>query len=240
LSGDYFVGHDFGWTDFKIDALTGELLVTTFGVPSYTAADLSTNAAAILAQTPTIVSQFKVTPSSDSIIGTARGDDLYGTSGADVILGAAGNDELKGREGDDYLDGGEGRDIVFGGAGADRLFGRDGNDQLNGEAGDDRLQGGSGNDTLDGGLGNDTFVFEPDFDKETIIGFDANPAGGQDFLDVHAFGPTGADFGVVPGATRVVISDVGADTLVTIDGSETIRLVGIGNAATVTQADFLL
>jgi hypothetical protein len=39
-----------------------------------------------------------------------------------------------------------------------------------------------------------------------------------------------------------VMTDVGADTLVTIDASldQTIRLVGIGNAATVTQADFLL
>jgi hypothetical protein len=38
------------------------------------------------------------------------------------------------------------------------------------------------------------------------------------------------------------ISDVGHDTLVTIDGdlAQTIRLTGIDNAATVTQQDFLL
>jgi hypothetical protein len=64
---------------------------------------------------------------------------------------------------------------------------------------------------------------------------DANPAGGQDFLDVSEFGITSVDF-----AARVTIADVRADTLVTIDADldQTIRLVGIGNAAIVTQADF--
>ena len=56
---------------------------------------------------------------------------------------------------------------------------------------------------------------------------------GQDFLDISAFGITsGANF-----AARVAITDEGADTLVTIDGSagQTIRLVGINDATTVTQ-----
>jgi hypothetical protein len=39
-----------------------------------------------------------------------------------------------------------------------------------------------------------------------------------------------------------VIVDVGADTLITIDADpqQTIRLAGVGNATTVTEADFLL
>ena len=41
LQGDYFVGHDFGWTDFNIDAATGRLLVTSYGTPYYTAAQLA-------------------------------------------------------------------------------------------------------------------------------------------------------------------------------------------------------
>src|SRR5262249_30144548 len=41
LSGDYFVGHDFGWTDFNIDGATGKLLVTTWGSPAYTAEELA-------------------------------------------------------------------------------------------------------------------------------------------------------------------------------------------------------
>ena len=36
-----------------------------------------------------------------------------------------------------------------------------------------------------------------------------------------------------------MISDVGADTLITIDGVDTVTLAGIGNAATLTAQDFL-
>jgi hypothetical protein len=40
-----------------------------------------------------------------------------------------------------------------------------------------------------------------------VEGFDANPAGGQDRLDISAFGIGSADFSM-----RVAIADVGADT----------------------------
>jgi hypothetical protein len=52
--------------------------------------------------------------------------------------------------------------------------------------------------------------------------------GGQDFLQ---FGG-----GITLG--QIVVTDVGADTLVTV-GGDAIQLAGIGNAATVTSADFL-
>ena len=131
LQGDYFLGHNLGWTDFDVDGATGKLLVTTHGITPYTAAQLAANPAAVLGVTPTVVSQFEVTPTSDSIIGTARADRLHGTNDDDVMLGAAGHDNIKGRDGDDYLDGGKGNDYVNGGAGNDRIFGRDGNDKLN-------------------------------------------------------------------------------------------------------------
>jgi 3-phytase/alkaline phosphatase D len=237
LQGDYFVGHDFGWSDFDIDPLTGQLMVTTWGVPQYTAADLASNPAAVLALDPAIVSQFVVTPTDDAIIGTARNDRLNGTNGDDVILGAAGNDTLQGGKGDDYLDGGKGNDRVSGGDGDDHIFGRAGNDHLDGGKGGDLLVGGAGNDDMTGGAGSDTFVFAPGFGNDRIRDFDTNPAGGQDFLDISAFGITAADF-----AAEVKILDIGADTLIVIGGDfdQTIRLVGIGNAATVTQSDFLL
>jgi phosphodiesterase/alkaline phosphatase D-like protein len=165
LHGDYFVGHDFGWTDFNIEATTGKLLVTTYGVPGYTDADVSGNPAAVLALNPTIVSQFEVTPTSGSIIGTARNDDLHGTNNADVILGAAGNDDLQGRDGNDYLDGGKGNDDIGGGAGNDRIFGRDGNDKLDGQDGNDLIDGGRGNDQLKGGAGSDTLIGGLDDDE---------------------------------------------------------------------------
>ncbi len=255
LQGDYFVSHDFGWADFEIDETTGQLMVTAWGVPEYTAADLAADPAAVLALEPAIVSRFVVTPTSDAIIGTARKDRLNGTDSDDVIIGAAGDDRLQGGKGNDYLDGGRDDDGIAGGQGRDLLFGRAGHDELDGNDGDDGISGGDGRDDLDGGKGadvldggggndgmsggegSDTFVFLPAFGNDRIDDFDANPAGGQDYLDISAFGIASADF-----AASVKIIDIGADTLVVIDGNfdQTIRLVGVGNAATVTQADFLL
>ena len=88
-------------------------------------------------------------------------------------------------------------------------------------------------------------MFAPGFGSDIITGpFDANPAGGgQDVLDVRGLGITAANF-----AASVLITDLGADTLVTIDvnglGTVTgsITLMGVnGNGANViTQQDFLL
>lgn len=133
--------------------------------------------------------------------------------------------------------GGSGNDAITGNNVANRLDGQGGNDTIVAGSGNDIIIGGTGNDTMNGGPGNDTFIFVPGFGNDRILGFDANPSGGQDLLDISAFGITNGNF-----ATRVTIADVGADTLITIDGdaAQTIRLVGIGNAGTVTQADFLL
>jgi Ca2+-binding RTX toxin-like protein len=83
---------------------------------------------------------------------------------------------------------------------------------------------GTGNDTMNGDAGSDVFIFGAGIGNDRINGFDANPSGGQDFLDISAFGITSASF-----AARVKIADVGADTLVSIDeaAGQTIRLVGI-------------
>jgi Ca2+-binding RTX toxin-like protein len=99
------------------------------------------------------------------------------------------------------------------------------------------LSGGIGNDTMNGGNGSDTFVFASGFGDDVIRDLDANPAGGQDFLDISAFGITSvADF-----SQRVAIDADGRDMLVTIDANpdQTIRLVGI-NSTDVTITDFLL
>jgi phosphodiesterase/alkaline phosphatase D-like protein len=62
LQGDYLAGHTFGWSEFAIDRLTQVLTVTTWGIPSYTEAELTANPSLILTRTPTTVSQFVVTP----------------------------------------------------------------------------------------------------------------------------------------------------------------------------------
>lgn len=83
--------------------------------------------------------------------------------------------------------------------------------------------------------GNDVFQFSAGFGADLIINFDANPAGGQDRLDITGLNITAANF-----AANVLIADVGADTLVSIGAVDSIRLVGVADATTVTVADFIL
>src|SRR5262249_48832572 len=61
LQGDYFVGHDYGWPDFK------------WGIPAYTAADLAADPTGVIARHPVIVSQFGVTPQSDTFSAAIAG-----------------------------------------------------------------------------------------------------------------------------------------------------------------------
>lgn len=62
LAGAYTATNSFGWSEFSIDPVTRELTVTGWGIPNYNEAALLANPAAILALTPQVVSQFKVTP----------------------------------------------------------------------------------------------------------------------------------------------------------------------------------
>jgi Ca2+-binding RTX toxin-like protein len=126
---------------------------------------------------------------------------------------------------------------LTGNGNADVLTGGGGDDTLNGKGGADTLVGGAGNDAMDGGNGNDTFVFGPGFGEDVIqAGFDANARGGQDLLDVSALPITAANF-----AAKVIIEDLGNDTLVTI-GEDSILLKGVNGVGNnvITQNDFLL
>ena len=89
---------------------------------------------------------------------------------------------------------------------------------------------------MNGGTGNDTFVFATGFGNDTISGFDANPTGGQDLLDISGLGITAATF-----AANVTITDLGANMQVTI-GTDTITLMGVNGvgANTITIDDFRL
>jgi Ca2+-binding RTX toxin-like protein len=128
----------------------------------------------------------------DLIRGQSGADTLYGHEGADRLLGGGqndklrggtGDDDLRGSAGDDWLFGQSGDDILRGGTGDDRMDGGNGNDMLRGQSGADVLIGGKGNDKLIGGGGADTFVFQNDFGRDTIIGFETN----QDKLHLSAW-----------------------------------------------------
>jgi Ca2+-binding RTX toxin-like protein len=183
-----------------------------------------------------------------------------GNALANVITGGAGNDTLNGAAGNDTLNGLAGNDTLNGAAGNDALNGGAGSDTLNGGAGSDTLNGGAGRDVMNGGVNNDVFVFGPgdlvDFPDtnsalvnllaqgivDRINGFDANPAGGQDLIDISGFGITAATFNadvsIVSVPTVPLLNPV-ADTLVRIDGLGEIWLDGVA-AGTITAADFLL
>jgi Ca2+-binding RTX toxin-like protein len=90
---------------------------------------------------------------------------------------------------------------------------------------------------MDGGSGNDRFVFAAGFGSDRILGFDADPSGGQDLLDISAMGITAANF-----SAHVTFVDLGADFQITIDGSNVITLVGVSGSGTttITQQDFIL
>ncbi|WP_137808051.1 peroxidase family protein [Pseudomonas sp. G(2018)] len=182
---------------------------------------------------------------NDILIGNAGNDTLNGDAGNDQLLGGIGTDTLNGGTGDDVLDGGDGADVLNSGAGNDTLLGGDADDILLGGIGNDFIDGGTGNNTVTGGAGNDMmvassgndiFMFAAGFGTDQIIGFDANAVGGQDRLDISSFGVTAATF-----AGIVIITDVGADTLISSPGiADSIRLVGVADATTVTAADFIL
>ncbi|WP_310448375.1 alkaline phosphatase D family protein [Thiobacillus sp.] len=53
--------HSYGWTEFEIDAATGELIVTTWGIPDYSYDELTANPDLITGLAPQIVSRFSVT-----------------------------------------------------------------------------------------------------------------------------------------------------------------------------------
>jgi Ca2+-binding RTX toxin-like protein len=178
--------------------------------------------------------------------GAGGGADSVFTNSASFTLSAnvenltftgAGNFTGTGNGSSNVITGGVGNDILSGGNGADTLIGGSGVDTLNGGSGNDILNGGIGDDIMSGGTGNDMFVFASGFGHDTITGFDANPGGGgQDLLDLMAYTITAADF-----AARVSIVDLGANTMVTIDGADSILLVGVNGvgANTITEADFI-
>jgi RTX calcium-binding nonapeptide repeat (4 copies) len=159
---------------------------------------------------------------------------IAGTDAADILSGTASGDAISGLEGNDRLAGNAGSDLLDGGSGNDRMAGGAGNDTLIGAAGNDMLEGGTGDDSLAGGAGNDAFVFAQNFGNDTIEGFDADAAGGHDLLVLVGLGIDADTF-----AAAVVITDLGADTQVSI-GANTITLRGVDgtDANAITADDF--
>lgn len=178
----------------------------------------------------------------DTLAGAAGDDAVRGGEGADLLMGNAGADDIEGRQGLDILFGGAGSDWLSGGRDEDRLYGEDGADLLLGAHGRDIIDAGAGNDVLRGGSGDDVL-----YGRE-----------GDDFLsgdrgDDVLFGGAGADrFYVAAGAGVDLVMDfnraqgdrvqlapgsswtvaqVGADTVVSLDGGAKVILAGVSLAS---------
>ncbi len=143
------------------------------------------------------------------------------------------------------ITGGAGNDDILGGGGNDTLLGGAGSDEINGGAGNDVLNGGAGNDVMTGGTGTDIFVFGSGFGTDFIQDFDTNPTGGQDLIDLTAFGIAADQFnsrvtiqGFGTTITQLTVSD-GVDSSGNAVVGGQITLVGV-SSATVTAQDFLL
>ncbi|MFO1185001.1 MAG: cadherin domain-containing protein [Bauldia sp.] len=129
-----------------------------------------------------------------------------------------------------YIDnaiGGSAADTILGNDIANQLEGRGGNDAMNGGAGDDTLIGGDGNDSLTGGTGVDLFVETLGGGADTVLDF----VQGTDKIDLTAF--TG-----IHGLGGLIISQVGANTLIDLGGGVTITLNNF-TAANLAATDFV-
>ena len=186
---------------------------------------------AVAGGTDTMISTVSRTIATNVEIFTLGGTaniNATGSGSANTLNGNIGNNTLSGVGGNDTLNGGDVLDSLSGGTGLDWLFGGSGNDTLTGGSGNDSMNGGTGNDLFTEATGNDVFVFESAFGNDQIIGFDANPASGQDILDLRLLGITFAG---------VSVTAQGLDTLITV-GSDTILLSAV-LSTTVDATDFL-
>jgi Ca2+-binding RTX toxin-like protein len=169
--------------------------------------------------------------------------DLHLTAaGATVTTNSASSAEigLDTLTGIENVIGSQGADTISLNGNANVIDGQGGDDSINAGGSNDVIVGGGGSDTMIGGGGGDSFVFGTGFGNDVIGDFDAVGAGTlatQDLLDLSALGVTSANF-----AAHVVITDLGNDMLVTIDGVNHITLLGVTGigANAITQQDFLL
>ena len=242
----------------QADLLSGTDTLTYAGTTATVIVDLATGAA----------SGFTSIAGIENVVGGSGNDILTGGAGTNTLAGGAGNDTFVVNDATDVVSEangvtggvdtinslsnayaltdadvenltfiGEGNFTGTGNGSDNVITGGSGSNVLNGNGGKDTLIGGEADDVMNGGAGNDTFVFAPGFGNDTISQFDANPTGGQDLLDLTGLGIDAGNFDA-----RVDILDLGSDTLVIVDGTNTILLTGVNGTGSnlITQSDFWL
>ena len=151
--------------------------------------------------------------------------------GDDTILGGVRADKLQGGAGRDLIEGGDGDDVVRGQGGSfDTVLGQAGNDRIDGGIGNDHLEGGDGDDKLTGGSGNDVIIGGAGIDKVQEFGdFDMTLT---DTLLTTSDGDTNTLSEIETGFLK---AGNGNNTLLSIDFSGSVTLVGLGGDDTLTS-----
>lgn len=109
------------------------------------------------------------------------------------------------------------------------LFGSSKADTLRGTTGRDLLAGGAGNDVLTGGQGSDVFLFTSGFGRDRITDFTAGTGAGRDQIQFKQ--ALLKDFSAVLART----TQMGADSVITLDSSNSVTLVGVSKTALVSD-----
>ncbi len=235
LQGDYVAATTFGWTEFDISPVTGDLTVTTYGVEPYSEEEILSNPELAL-QEPAIVSQFVVSPAAVDVVDGADGI-VFGTSDGDTFDAANPDD---GFDGDgDFVFTGVGDDSVNSSSaigGNNRIYtGSDLDELIVGS--DDRAFGGEGDDTLDAssGTGGNRLYGAEGNDELSVLSNDRAFGGeGDDILDASGgtggnrlYGGEGEDNFLLGTDDRIVGND-GDDTFVVGTGGDNLITGGEG------------
>ncbi|MBR0830454.1 VCBS domain-containing protein [Bradyrhizobium manausense] len=154
----------------------------------------------------------------DSINGTAFDDVITGNANANLLRGFAGSDVIHGGDGNDQIEGGQLSNPSLGGN--DVLYGEGGNDVIYGGSGNDLIDGGIGNDILTGLAGADTFVFAVHDGADQITDFSHAQGDRIDLTGVA--GAIGSIADIQSHAQQV-----GADTVITFGGGDTLTLTNV-------------
>jgi len=144
--------------------------------------------------------------------------DSTATNFEDFVFNGEIDTKIIGTEGRNEIIGGFADDVLLGMNGMDTLMGDEGNDTLFGNAKADVLDGGGDDDTMTGGFGADTFVFSGGFDTITDFSNDVDTIHIRSHL--VAEGTTAAD--LIGDATVI-----GGNTIITVDGGDTLTIEGL-------------
>ncbi len=197
---------------------------------------------------------------ANKLFGGDGGDTLIGGTGADEMTGGIGDDVYYvDNIGDVVIEAaGAGNDRILSsvdftlGDNVDRLYmsgsaingtgnglanlinGTAGHNVIKAGGGADVIIGGGGDDDLFGEDGNNSFIFGLASGHDTIFDFDADPAGGQDKIDLQTRGIHVGTF-----AADVSITASGLDTLIQFIGGDSITIKDVAPAS-IDITDFKL